>query len=245
MCWDWENKSHWSSFVKAVQKLNEKGSRTSTILEQGLRVGSGCGDRVKFWQDVWCNSTSLKTVFPRIYVLAINKDSMVVQTSWRSSNDSVKSMLVNIKDVYIDTNHRKTVSQETWQPPAKGTLKFNVDGSAKGCPGMAGMSVVLQNHVGRVLSLFSLHLGCQDSNSAEIMAVHMACEIDSMVATSWVNGVGFCNLKHVRTIYDVRTMINCHGNLKIIHNPRATNFFLDMLAKRGSNNEGDMLFVGE
>ncbi|KAK2653709.1 hypothetical protein Ddye_013565 [Dipteronia dyeriana] len=179
----------------------------------------------------------------------------------RGLNDSIASMLVNIKDVCIDTNHRKTVSQETWQPPAIGSLKFNVDGSIKGCPGMAGMGGVLQNHEGRVLGLFSLHMGCQNSNSVEIIAIHKAYEMcvsnslfqndeviivsDSKVATFWVNGVGFSNLKHVRTIYDVRTLINCHGNLKIIHNSRATISFTDMLAKRGSNNEGDMMFVGK
>ncbi|KAK3199930.1 hypothetical protein Dsin_023345 [Dipteronia sinensis] len=42
---------------------------------------------------------------------------------------------------------------------------------------------------------------------------------------------------HVRTIYDVRSMLSLHGNLKIIHNPRTSNSFADMLAKRGANNE--------
>ncbi|KAK3227160.1 hypothetical protein Dsin_007022, partial [Dipteronia sinensis] len=100
-----------------------------------------------------------------------------------------------------------------------------------------------------------------DGSAKEILAIHKACEMcvanpvfqeaevtvvsDSMVATSWVNRVGFGSLKHVKTIYDVRSMINLHGNLKIIHAPRAQNSFADMLAKRGSNNERDLMFVGD
>ncbi|KAK3226985.1 hypothetical protein Dsin_006847 [Dipteronia sinensis] len=72
MRWDWEANSHWSPFVKAVQKLNEKGSKTAVILDKALRVVLGRGDMAKFWQDAWCDSTPLKTAFPRIYVLSIN-----------------------------------------------------------------------------------------------------------------------------------------------------------------------------
>ncbi|EOY25536.1 Uncharacterized protein TCM_026934 [Theobroma cacao] len=35
--------------------------------------------------------------------------------------------------------------QISWQPPATGELKFNVDGSAKGKPGLAGCGDILRN----------------------------------------------------------------------------------------------------
>ncbi|KAK3200760.1 hypothetical protein Dsin_024175 [Dipteronia sinensis] len=169
-------------------------------------------------------------------------------------------MLLNIREASIDSKPMKKIYPAVWQPPNDGSLKFNVDGSARGCPGMAGMGGVLRNHCGRVLGLFSIHVGIQDSNSAEILAIHKACELcvtnpvfqsveviivsDSMVAILWINVAGFGSLEHVRTIDDVRNMISYHGNLKIIHNPRASNSLADMLAKRGSNNEGDLMYMG-
>ncbi|KAK3183781.1 hypothetical protein Dsin_031067 [Dipteronia sinensis] len=153
-----------------------------------------------------------------------------------------------------------SIVTKVWQPPTDGSLKFNVDRSARGCPGMAGMGGVLRNHYGRALDHFSIHMGIQDSNLAEILGFHKARQwcvtnpvlqsveviivSDSMVAISWINDVGFGSLKHVRTIYDIRNMTSFHGNLKIIHNHRASNSFADMLAKRGSNNEGDLMYMG-
>lgn len=40
-----------------------------------LKVGKG--DRIKFWKDVWCGSTSLMEEFPQLYGLAVNKEAWV------------------------------------------------------------------------------------------------------------------------------------------------------------------------
>lgn len=50
---------------------------------------------------------------------------------------------------------RKSVS---WVPPLPGSLKFNVDGAARGKPGPAGIGGVLRNYKGEVLFMFSNHL---------------------------------------------------------------------------------------
>ncbi|KAK2635297.1 hypothetical protein Ddye_030089 [Dipteronia dyeriana] len=86
-------------------------------------------------------------------------------------------MLVNVKDVCVDSKPKKKVTGASWQSPTFGSFKFNVDGLAKGSPMMVGMGGVMRNHSGRVMSLFSLHLGVQDSNSVEIRAIHKACEM--------------------------------------------------------------------
>ena len=68
---------------------------------------------------------------------------------------------------------------------------------------------------GKVICLFSLFTGVQDSNSAEIYAIHKACELcasipsfvgrnieiesNSKVAISWINNGGVGNLRHVST----------------------------------------------
>ena len=46
-----------------------------------------------------------------------------------------------------------------WCLPPFGVLKFNVDGAAKGKPGLAGIWGVLRNHKGEVIYMFPSMLG--------------------------------------------------------------------------------------
>jgi len=41
-----------------------------------------------------------------------------------------------------------------WQKPKSGCLKWNVDGSALGKPGTAGVGGVLRDHLGRFICAF-------------------------------------------------------------------------------------------
>lgn len=52
----------------------------------------------------------------------------------------------------------------SWRFPSKGTLKFNVDGAAKGKPGLVGIGGVLKNHKGEIMYIFSKQVGIKDSN---------------------------------------------------------------------------------
>lgn len=56
-------------------------------------------------------------------------------------------------------------------------LKFNVDGATKGILGPPGVGVVLRNRNGIVLALFSKHVGCMESNEAEVVAILEALQI--------------------------------------------------------------------
>ncbi|KAK3226986.1 hypothetical protein Dsin_006848 [Dipteronia sinensis] len=179
----------------------------------------------------------------------------------RGSSETITSMLNNIKDVCIQSKPKKT--GVAWFMATSNARYPEVQcrrvGKRMSWDGRNGWRIA--ESLWRVLGLFSIHLGVHDSNTAEILAIHKACEMcvanpvfqeteviivsDSMVAISWVNGAGFGSLKHVRTIYDVRSMLSLHGNMKIIHNPRASNSFVDMLANMGTNNEGDLMFLGD
>ncbi|XVF48928.1 hypothetical protein PTKIN_Ptkin03bG0227800 [Pterospermum kingtungense] len=53
-------------------------------------------------------------------------------------------------------------------------MPCNVDGSSFGKPGPAGIGGVLRNHVETELICFSKHVGMEDSNVAEIMAITKA-----------------------------------------------------------------------
>ncbi|KAK2658390.1 hypothetical protein Ddye_004923 [Dipteronia dyeriana] len=66
----------------------------------------------------------------------------------------ITSLLLNIREGCSDLKVVKNgVKEEAWSPPSIGTLKFNVAGSVTGSPGI------------------------HDSNSAEIKAIHNACEL--------------------------------------------------------------------
>lgn len=56
-------------------------------------------------------------------------------------------------------------------------LKFNVNGATKGKLGPPGVGVVLRNRNGIVLALSSKHVGCMESNEAEVVAILEALQI--------------------------------------------------------------------
>ncbi|XVF77054.1 hypothetical protein PTKIN_Ptkin14bG0009100 [Pterospermum kingtungense] len=62
----------------------------------------------------------------------------------------------------------------SWDPPPLGYFKFNVDGTALGQPGQAGVGGLLRNHDESVEMCFSKSIGVADSNLAEIMAIREA-----------------------------------------------------------------------
>ena len=67
-----------------------------------------------------------------------------------------------------------------WQPPPLGDLKWNVDGSSLGKPGLAGAGGVLRNHAGLVKCLFSIPCGIIDSNLAEVIAIRKALQLSTL-----------------------------------------------------------------
>ncbi|KAK3212280.1 hypothetical protein Dsin_016986 [Dipteronia sinensis] len=170
-------------------------------------------------------------------------------------------MLLNIKDLCVDYVVLKRSNIERWRPPTGDLLKFNVDGSAKGSPGLAGIGGVMRDSSGKVLCLFSISLGSQDSITADIMVMHKVVEIvlsnnfwngpnmviasDSKVAISWVNNDDFGSINHVNLIYDIRSWLKNLGNTMVVYNSRSANSFADILAKRGASNMGDFVNMVE
>ena len=157
----------------------------------------------------------------------------------------------------MDKSPTKVIRSCDWNPLMDDDLMFNVDGSARGCPGSAGIGGVLRDHCGKVMGSFSRYIGNAEAITAEIIAIHQAAVLcansqvlvgkditiisDSKVVVSWVNGAGFGSLKHLNFIYDIRSLLSVLGRTVVIFNPRSTNCFADSLAKRGSNSEGDFI----
>ena len=54
-----------------------------------------------------------------------------------------------------------------WDPPSRGTLKFNVDGATRGKLRPAGVGSMVCNEIEVVLALFSKNVGLMEPNEAK------------------------------------------------------------------------------
>ncbi|KAK1575451.1 hypothetical protein Q3G72_005601 [Acer saccharum] len=107
------------------------------------------------------------------------------------------------------------------------------------------------------MCLFSLSIGSNDSNAAEVLAILKACDLissnpllsgrlieirsDSKTAVSWILNGGFGNLKLVKEIYEIRNHMSLMGGISLSQHNRATNTFADNLAKQGARLSGDFV----
>lgn len=176
----------------------------------------------------------------------------------KGSSDPITTLLWNIKEGCSDPIRSKNSKAVEWVPPPLGSFEFNVDGSARGSPGQAGIGGVLRDHGGRVVCLFSANVGIQNAVTAEIFALARATslcmsnpafisknivfESDSKVVVSWINGQGIGILDHVQNIYDIRNHFLILGNASVMYCSRASNSFADMLAKNGSSGGREVLY---
>ena len=72
-----------------------------------------------------------------------------------------------------------------WKVPPPGSLKFNVDGSAKGKPGPAGIGGVLKDCMAVTKAVFSRAIGVTDSDIAELLALREVLRI--FTTYKWVS----------------------------------------------------------
>ena len=89
----------------------------------------------------------------------------------------MSSLLYNFKSACVSSVVFKAPRYAAWVNPPKGFYKFNVDGSAIGKPGPAGIGGVLGDWLGVVKGMFSISIGVADSNFAELRAILEALEM--------------------------------------------------------------------
>ncbi|KAK2654791.1 hypothetical protein Ddye_014647 [Dipteronia dyeriana] len=173
------------------------------------------------------------------------------------SNVDLTLLLLDIKERCIDKASAKAVTSKGWSYPTENKLFFNMDGSANGSPGEAGIRGLLRNVSRRILCLFSYYLGIKDSRTAEIHAILRACQLissnqflinrnitiisDSLSLVSWIKGKDFGNFELVRIMYDIRHFLQDRRGLDIEFKQRSSNSLADSLAKAGSSRCGDKL----
>jgi ribonuclease HI len=141
-----------------------------------------------------------------------------------------------------------------WHPPPTQVWKWNVDGSARGKPGPAGIGGILCDNNGVVLAQFASSVGIRDSNEAEFLAIAFALEMcldrtdcldmdlivesDSKNALAWVNNASLCpwGLRFVHN--KLKNILMVLKKVLFIHICRESNQEADALAKRGSLLQG-------
>ena len=133
-------------------------------------------------------------------------------------------------------------------------LKFNVDGVAKGKPMPVGIGGGLRNSEGNVLALFSKHVGCMESNEAEVVAFleairiftstssrsRLVVESDSLNAISWVSSSAMFSWKFQFYLNKIRAL-SSSIQVSFIHVERAANGFANSLAKQGVDGSSNFL----
>ncbi|KAK1555980.1 hypothetical protein Q3G72_009040 [Acer saccharum] len=124
--------------------------------------------------------------------------------------------------------------------------------------GPVGIGGELRNSTSLMMCQFSISVGIQESNSAEVLAILKACELcssnarlvgsniqvvsNSLEVVSWVNNSdNFGNLSNLKAINDIRGNLRSLKGLSIIFNSRALNVDADRLAKRSSSGGEDIL----
>ena len=104
-------------------------------------------------------------------------------------------------------------------------------------------------------------MGVFDAISAEVMAIHRACQLisdkaslvrwcitifsNSKSTVAWIKGSDFGNLQLVNLVYDIRQFLKSSNNFDIKFMPRDSNAFADSLAKAGSSGGVERLEWGD
>ncbi|GJY56303.1 reverse transcriptase [Tanacetum coccineum] len=123
----------------------------------------------------------------------------------------------------------------------------NVDGLAKGKPGLAYIGGLLRNTEGVVVALFSVPVGVMDSNVVKVLAMKDACkmlnkkvELNSVkvvIESDYLNAVSWAHTPIMRPwrflpyFYEVDIFFSSSSSHSIVHVDRECNSNADKLAK--------------
>ncbi|KAK3194006.1 hypothetical protein Dsin_025316 [Dipteronia sinensis] len=76
-----------SFFVKAVNNMLIEGSKSAKVLNDGLKIIVGRGNKARYWDNIRWDLIPLKQAFPRIFVLAVNQSSVTQNFGeWNGAN---------------------------------------------------------------------------------------------------------------------------------------------------------------
>lgn len=121
-------------------------------------------------------------------------------------------------------------------------IKFNVDGSSRGNPGVSGIGGTLRDANGISLGFFSKPLGLSWAYIAEIKAIleallfckrHVIVESDSTLAVGWVMNRSNRSWKLFNDLNQIDMLMEEVGCFGVVHIYREANTVVDHLTKNG------------
>ena len=68
-----------SRIWKDILRLKSNNFSLFKTFKDNIRIVIGNGKRISFWNDVWVGNATLKEVFPRLELIAVNKDGRVAE----------------------------------------------------------------------------------------------------------------------------------------------------------------------
>ena len=107
------------------------------------------------------------------------------KAKWPVSPHSILDIVRFPKDIMVTKEGKTNKRPIVWTTPHPDFLKFNVDDSARGKPGPAGIGGVLRDCNASVKAVFSKSIGVVDSNLAELLAVREALQL--FVTSHWAS----------------------------------------------------------
>ncbi|XP_038704713.1 uncharacterized protein LOC120000656 [Tripterygium wilfordii] len=193
----------------------------------------------------------LPMIFVRLQRWAISLDPHFIYSSLQLQH--------NVECVKNWSNQRSVRYQPyiQWIPPHGDILKWNVDGSALGKPGRAGIGGVLRDSFGSMACLFSCSIGVCESNEAELRAIYKALDLtasssslirrsviiesDSLNAVKWVAEECDPPWKLGQIANSIILLRHKVPSISLQHTLRGRNDLADLLAKEGTRRSSDFL----
>ncbi|GAU32064.1 hypothetical protein TSUD_214200 [Trifolium subterraneum] len=113
-----------------------------------------------------------------VITMIIANTSLSGNNSKKVSSNSIRDFTI-LKKFNVSTHHStNTVIKEVlWQPPLINWLKCNIDGAAKGNPGLASCGGIFRNHEADMIYCFAEPLGTASAFQAELCGAMRAIEM--------------------------------------------------------------------
>ncbi|KAK3224902.1 hypothetical protein Dsin_004764 [Dipteronia sinensis] len=156
-----KDKFYKSCLVRIGRKVTQEGEMGGYFpLQESYSSDNLSRDTLRSKIECQEGNGKLRAACPRIYALAIKKHG-VIQDFGRWQGMSwcwdvpLRRNLFDWENDQCCTVSKMLKKQimEVWTPPNDEALRFNVDGSARGSPGNAGVGGVLKDKSGKVLGL--------------------------------------------------------------------------------------------
>ena len=185
--------------------------------------------------------------------------AMWAKAKWPDKVGSINDAVRFPSLVMVEDKGRDQGDVGKWDKPQQGSMKFNVDGSARGQPGKAGIGGVLRDESGSIMLVFSKSIGIADSNMAELLTIKEAflifcalenlsskrliIESDSSNAVLWVSKPNSCPWRLRKFIMQMEGLKVKIAAWTIVHIKREKNDFVDGLAKAGVEQQNNLIVL--